>query len=64
MDENGTLSPAEMAKTQVYNKLVEHLRDWYIGLPDSEVLLPLLETRLTPEEAAIFSGPSLSSPDP
>ena len=55
MDKNGPLSPAETAKTQVYKKLVEHLRDWYIGLPDSDILLPLLEARLTADEAAFLA---------
>ena len=38
-----------------YKNLIEHLRNWIIGLPNSKYLLPLLELRFTPEEAEFLS---------
>lgn len=38
-----------------YRRLIEHFQDWAIGFPDSPELNPLLETRLTPEEAELLA---------
>nr|MDO8077080.1 hypothetical protein [Candidatus Freyarchaeota archaeon] len=45
----------ETSKREAYLKLVEHLRGWIFGMPDSEYLMPMLELRLTPEEAEFLS---------
>ena len=44
-----------MTNINVYQKLIDHTKDWIFGLPDSEFLLPMLELRFTPEEAALLS---------
>ena len=44
-----------MSDKQAYTELMEHMRNWLFGLPDSELLLPLLELRFTPEEAAFLA---------
>ncbi|MHA1605335.1 MAG: 4Fe-4S binding protein [Candidatus Freyarchaeota archaeon] len=45
----------ETSKREAYLKLVEHLRGWIFGMPDSEYLMPMLELRFTPEEAEFLS---------
>ena len=40
-----------MDKKKAYMRFIEHMRTFLIGLPDSEVLMPLIEARLKPEEA-------------
>ena len=44
-----------MSDEKVYLELIEHLRGWIFGLPDSEYLIPMLKLRCTPEEAEIAS---------
>lgn len=44
-----------MDKEKAYQAFIEHTRNWLFDLPDSEILLPLLELRFTPEEAAFLS---------
>lgn len=38
-----------------YGRFAEHMHRWVVGLPDSEILLPLLKARLTPEEAEFLA---------
>ena len=40
-----------MDKENSYTRFIDHMRTFLIGLPESDVLMPLLEARLTPEEA-------------
>ena len=40
-----------MSDSNPYEKYIERMKTWLFGLPDSEAVIPLLETRLTPEEA-------------
>jgi len=42
-------------KRDSYTDLVNHLKDWILGLPSSEYLIPLIELRFTPEEAELLS---------
>jgi len=44
-----------MNKKDYYINLINHLKDWILGLPSSEYLMPLIELRLTPEEAELLS---------
>jgi len=44
-----------MEDTGAYAALAEHLRDWIFGLPESQLLMPILRTRFTPEEAGFLS---------
>jgi ferredoxin len=44
-----------MPNHQAYTDLIEHMRNWIFGLPESDILLPLLELRFTPEEAAFLA---------
>jgi Na+-translocating ferredoxin:NAD+ oxidoreductase subunit B len=45
-----------MNDDQSYEKLIEHCNTWIYGLPESDLLRPLLKLRLTPEEAEFLSG--------
>lgn len=38
-----------------YSRFIKHMQSWVIGLPESEFLGPLLEARLTPEEACLLA---------
>lgn len=40
-----------MTEKTAYSRFINHLQNWVIGLPESEYLYPLLEARLSPEEA-------------
>lgn len=40
-----------MSDQRDYSRFIKHMQSWTIGLPESEFLTPLLESRLTPEEA-------------
>ena len=40
---------------KAYRDLIEHLRNWIFDLPDSKILMPMLEMRYTPEEAGFLS---------
>lgn len=44
-----------MSDKKAHMDLINHLQDWVLGLPDSKVLLPLLEMRFTPEDAEFLS---------
>jgi len=44
-----------MSNNKIYNDLIDHLRNWIFGLPESKYLLPLFELRFTPEEAEFLS---------
>jgi electron transport complex protein RnfB len=44
-----------MVTEAAYSRFIEHLREWYMGLPEAEVLLPLLKTRFTLEEAEFLA---------
>lgn len=44
-----------MLKNNPYTNLINHLKDWILGLPSSEYLIPLIELRFTPEEADLLS---------
>jgi len=45
-----------MSDKEAYAGLIRHLRNWILGLPQSELLQPILELRFTPEEAEFLSG--------
>lgn len=45
-----------MSDEEVYESLIGNLRNWIFGLPESELLLPLLRMRVTPDEAEFLSG--------
>jgi NAD-dependent dihydropyrimidine dehydrogenase PreA subunit/DNA-binding Lrp family transcriptional regulator len=40
-----------MAEKHGYERFIEHHDKWFFGLPESDVLIPFLQARLTPEEA-------------
>lgn len=44
-----------MAEKHGYERFIEHHNTWLFGLPDSEVLIPFLQARLTPEEAEFLA---------
>jgi Na+-translocating ferredoxin:NAD+ oxidoreductase subunit B len=44
-----------MEKGNAYERLIAHMGEWYMGLPEAEVLLPLLKTRYTEEEASFLA---------
>ncbi|MEM2983355.1 MAG: hypothetical protein QXH17_09370 [Candidatus Bathyarchaeia archaeon] len=44
-----------MSEKERYKRFIEHMRSWVIGLPDSDILLPLIELRYSPEEAEFLS---------
>lgn len=44
-----------MSDREVYAGLIDHLRNWIFDLPESQLLLPMLEMRFTPEEAEFLS---------
>jgi len=44
-----------MDREKAYQAFIEHTRNWIFDLPDSGLLMPLLEMRFTPEEAAFLS---------
>lgn len=50
-----------MSNNKVYNDLIDHLRNWIFGLPESKYLLPLFELRFTPEEAEFPKDPRKQS---
>ena len=47
----GQVAKNFMDKEKAYTRFIDHMQSFLIGLPESEVLMPLLEARLTPEEA-------------
>jgi NAD-dependent dihydropyrimidine dehydrogenase PreA subunit len=40
-----------MSERNPYRRYIEHMKTWLFGLPDSEAVLPLVEERMTPDEA-------------
>jgi ferredoxin len=40
-----------MTDDTIYQKLIERMRTWLFGLPDSELLMPMMKLRFTPHEA-------------
>jgi hypothetical protein len=40
---------------EAYETLTGNIRSWIFGLPESELLLPLLKMRFTPDEAEFLS---------
>jgi NAD-dependent dihydropyrimidine dehydrogenase PreA subunit len=44
-----------MDEKQIYQGLIDHIREGFFGLPDSDLLMPLMKMRFTPEEAAFLS---------
>ena len=44
-----------MSEKKAYFDLIDHMRTWLFELPDSEILMPMLEVRFSPEEAAFLS---------
>ena len=44
-----------MSDEEVYESLIGNLRYWIFGLPESELLLPLLKMRVSPDEAEFLS---------
>jgi len=44
-----------MSDKQAYKDLIEHLENWLFGVPNPEELMPILELRFTPEEAAFLA---------
>jgi len=44
-----------MSTDTQYKDLIEHLRNWILGLPESEHLMPMLKLRFKPEEANFLS---------
>ncbi len=45
-----------MTEQNAYDRLVAHMQDWIIGMPDTVELRALLRERVTPEEADILAG--------
>lgn len=45
-----------MSTDTQYKDLIEHLRNWILGLPESEHLMPMLKLRFKPEEAQLLSN--------
>jgi electron transport complex protein RnfB len=44
-----------MSDRELYAGLIDHLSNWMLDLPESQLLLPMLEMRFTPEEADFLS---------
>jgi len=44
-----------MSGKKAYADLMEHMRNWLFGLPESDTLMPILELRFTPREAAFLA---------
>lgn len=44
-----------MTDREIYQELIERLRTWLFGLPDSELLIPMLELRFSEAEARFLS---------
>lgn len=44
-----------MDKQKTYQAFIGHTRNWIFNLPESELLMPLMELRFTPEQAAFLS---------
>ena len=44
-----------MSHKKEFSRLIEHMQDWIIGLPDAEEIQELLEARFTPEEAEFLA---------
>ncbi len=44
-----------MSDDSSYQKLIDHIKNWVIPLPESELLLPIMKMRYTAEEAEFLS---------
>lgn len=44
-----------MADEEAYQRLIAHMRSWVIGMPESDVLMPLVKERLSAAEADFLS---------
>ena len=44
-----------MSDEKAYESLIDHIRNWIFGLPESEMLMPLMKMRFTLEEAQFLS---------
>jgi len=44
-----------MSDDSSYQKLIDHIKNWVIPLPESELLLPIMKMRYTSEEAEFLS---------
>ncbi len=44
-----------MSDEKAYKQLIDHQRGWLFGLPESELLMPMIEMRFTPDEAEFCS---------
>lgn len=44
-----------MSSDKRYERFIQHLRGWMFGMPEAEEVIPLLETRLTTEEAEFLA---------
>jgi NAD-dependent dihydropyrimidine dehydrogenase PreA subunit len=44
-----------MSDEKPYSRFIEHMRGWVLGLPETKVLRPLLELRLTADEAGFLA---------
>jgi Pyruvate/2-oxoacid:ferredoxin oxidoreductase delta subunit len=45
-----------MSEQTIYSKFIEWLSSTWIGLPETDELMPLIEARYTPEEAELLTG--------
>lgn len=45
-----------MTESEIYRKFIEWLGATWIGLPETDDLLPLIKARLSPEEAELLTG--------
>ena len=54
MDANQHAIPEQYR--EIYTNLIEWLKKSWYGVPDSDVLLPYVATRYTPEEATLLTG--------
>ena len=44
-----------MSEDSPYKDLIGHLKNWIIGLPESDHLLPMLKLRFKPEDAQLLA---------
>jgi Na+-translocating ferredoxin:NAD+ oxidoreductase subunit B len=44
-----------MSHDKAYEELLSHMRNWLFGLPESDLLLPMLQLRFSPEEARFLA---------
>ena len=49
-----------ISEQEVYQRLVDWLRQYPRPLPDADVLIPLMKAAVTPEEASLLTGIPIS----